>query len=377
MIMTTMTPFTTIQVLKILLAIVYWAGLGMTAAIVLIDSLRRMHRIHLVSLAFASLFLGATSLIIRLLFPSYWDLGFSLSILFYSIGLIMFWFHYELMRKETLSTWIITISAVITTILILSVMGTINNQFINMTHASLISITVLMILASISLSIPLILSIKEYLSFKNKQQFIEATGYLLLLIAASFFYLSFIFDLFTHPFYVVTIFFAACSTITLSLAYLINTSYLYRIPFDIQHLFCFHDSGLTFYHRTLIRCDRDREEKNLSFLAGVFTATDAIVKKILQQQVIEATLQSENHVIYFKRDPHKHVGISVITTCVSWYLKQWISNLLESIPDSFVHETGDPNTLKVVESKPLVTEMNRIIQALFPYFEIIEPKGTE
>ncbi len=309
---------------------------------------------------------------VRLLAPEYWDLGLAISVLFYSIGFVMFWFHYEFMRKERLPSRVLVITTTLITILALGIVGTANPQLINKDFALANSFLTFLLLSLISLPMSLQFSINEYLNYRNRQQFIESIGYLLLLIGATLFYITFI-NQFQPLLHVLTLFFASSSALTLSFAYMINPSYLYRIPFDVQHLFCFHDSGLTFYHTTLLRQDIERNQNAVAFLTGVFTATDAIVKNILAQQVQQASIYGKDHVIYFRRDPSKKIGVAVITTRLSKYLKQWMDVLLEKIPTELVHDANDPMTLKVDETELLEREMNAIVQQVFPYFKIIKP----
>ncbi len=358
--------------LRLILAFIYWSGLGMTCFILSIDSIRRIHDVHIMSLGFASLFLGGTSLVIRLAFPTYWELGLAISVLFYSIGLILLRLHFELIRKEQLSHRIIGFSSVVTTILIFGIIGTIDDQFISKELALLLSFSSLLILSFMALPTPLFFSIKEYLRYKKRQQFIEATGFLFLLMAAVNFYLDFIIGLFDTTFYTITLLIAALSSITLSTAYLIDRSYVYRIPFDLNYIFCFHDSGLNFYQRVLIRSDQEeKDQQAITYLTGVFSAVDAIIKNILQQHVEEVNITSKNSVVYLKRDKNKRIGVGVVTRCISWYLKRSLARFLDRLPADLIVDPRDPSTMRVMDNDILEKHITMLLQSMFPYFRVI------
>ncbi len=367
-------------------ALFYWMTVLMATIIVFLDSRKRMKYGHVLTFAFGSLLLGSTSLIIRQFLPNAWELGLAISMLAYAVGVLIFWLHFELMTKERPSTWMIVPATMLMTLLGIGIVGTTGIHFFHDSSALFFSFTGLLIMAVFSLSRPLLFATREYIRYHQRQPFLEATGYLSLLAAAINFYFDYMWNRFDTIYNSITIILGALGVLMVIMAYLLNKAYLYRLPFDVHYLFCFHDSGINFYQRRLTRkpveiddannktraaTADDDDENQVIFLTGILGATEAIFKKILQRQVKEIKISCDDLYLFFARDQSKRIGVGVICQSITWYLKQAIKHLLESIPPDIITMEGDPSTMKIIEHHVLQENITPLVKNAFPYFTIL------
>ncbi len=359
-----------IDVSRLAAALFYWFVVTTAAVFITIDSRRRMKRIHVLTFAFGSFSLGSTSLIIRLFVPRSWELGLALSIMTYATGVLLIWTHFELMTKERPSYWMVISSTSLMTLLVIGLIGSTNLTLPHDSTMLFFSFTGLLILALFALPQPLFFAMHEYITYRQRQSFLEALGYIFLLLAAINFYFDFIWNRFNSIYNTITIFLGSFGVLLVIIAYLLNRAYLYRLPIDIQHVFCFHDSGINFYNRTLLHPHVENKDDRITFLTGILGATEAIFKKVLHQQLHEILITGDVQQLYFARDPIRKIGVGVISQSITWYLKQSVKRLLETIPSSFITEKDDPSTMKVVDHSILEEIITPLVQMAFPYFVV-------
>ncbi|MBN1330089.1 MAG: hypothetical protein JXA54_11505 [Candidatus Heimdallarchaeota archaeon] len=301
-----------------------------------------------------------------------------------SLGFILLYFHYESIASRKphmfITSFLMMIFAVIVGFNVLliiylysdpAIMELANqdpqNFFFNIENlvyktAFITQYYLVSVIGLISFIRSFVVIISAYKLSKSKPALVDSIGLLFLIIYRSLF-LPRIF-LTAEQFMFVSSIALGCSVIgllSILVNYVINSDFLYLLPFPIHSFMIYNNNGLLCYSRKVEQIQPEIESKD-HLITGAFSAITTLIQESLGGNARIQHINAQQYQIFFNALPNESGTLVVIaygeTALFIRSLRRFIRNISSELLNSL-------NNITIISSIEL--EIDKIIQQSYPY----------
>ncbi len=214
----------------------------------------------------------------------------------------------------------------------------------------------------------------------NKQAKIKATRIEMVALVILFVYrLFFLFRSVVSP-----EMFMSLSTIALGLSivglllfignYIVNSDYMYLLPFPLHSLMIYNKTGLLCYIRKFQAVSPEMESKDV-LMSGAFTAISALIQETLGGQARIQHINAQQYQIYFHRFPEDAGNLVVTSYGETAFFFKSLARFAKMISAPLLTDLNALTDMAILEPK-----LDTLVKRAFPYIRFLdqgEPASTQ
>ncbi|MFW9923981.1 MAG: hypothetical protein ACFFDW_11915 [Candidatus Thorarchaeota archaeon] len=152
--------------------------------------------------------------------------------------------------------------------------------------------------------------------------------------------------------------------------YLINSDYLYLLPFPIQSFMIYNSNGILCYSRKIEQTHPEMESKD-HLITGAFAAISMLIEEILGRNAKIRYINAQQYQIYFNPLPNDSGTLVVIAYGESALFISSLRRFIANLSPELLKSLSDITVVSTIQS-----EIDKLIQQSYPYVNFAKERTT-